>query len=429
MRRQLLPAAVTAAVACLVVPLLGLVPGAWTPERSSTAGQGVQLAAAAADRKVDLERFDTAAQWRTGRAEGTRITSGGRLAYADRVGRRSFDRRSYDGARWTSPWVTPGFSFTELIASWEARTPGDSWIEVRVRGRSAGGSTTSWDVLARWTSGDRHLRRHSVSGQTDDGTRVAVDTWRTAGLASYQLAVAVYRRAGTSAVPSLDLATVMTSRLPSTAGPVSAPGVAAGRKLAVPRYSQMTHSGHYPQWGNGGEAWCSPTSTSMVLGYYGRLPSAAQRAWVPAGHTDPWVDHAARMTYDHRYDGTGNWPFNTAYAGPLVRGKAFVTRLRNLREAERLIVAGIPPVISIAFGPGELANAPIRSSAGHLLVIVGFRSDGAVIVNDPASPTRKGVRRIYRRAQLERLWLEASGGLTYVIHDNAHPLPSSGGNW
>ena len=40
----------------------------------------------------------------------------------------------------------------------------------------------------------------------------------------------------------------------------------------MPSYSQMVHSGHYPQWGGGGEAWCSPTSTSMVLAYYGALP-------------------------------------------------------------------------------------------------------------------------------------------------------------
>jgi hypothetical protein len=36
------------------------------------------------------------------------------------------------------------------------------------------------------------------------------------------------------------------------------------KTLNVPRYSQMTHRGHYPQYG-GGQAWCSPTSLSMLL--------------------------------------------------------------------------------------------------------------------------------------------------------------------
>ena len=217
----------------------------------------------------------------------------------------------------------------------------------------------------------------------------------------------------------------MASRLPSVSDVrTSRPGVARGIVLDVPRYSQMVHGGHYPQYGGGGEAWCSPTSTSMVLGYYDALPPASAYSWVPNGHVDPWVDHAARMTYDYDYDGTGNWPFNTAYAAPLA-GQAFVTRLRSMREAERFIAAGIPLVISIAFGPGELTGAPISSTDGHLLVIVGFTDSGDVVVNDPAAANRSGVRRTYDRGQLEDAWIPTSGGTTYVITDDAHPLPAS----
>jgi hypothetical protein len=129
------------------------------------------------------------------------------------------------------------------------------------------------------------------------------------------------------------------------------------------------------------------------------------------------------MTYDHGYDGTGNWPFNTAYAGGLTGGPAFVTRLRDLRQAERFIKAGIPLVASVSFGPGELDGAPISSTAGHLLVIAGFRDDGDVVVNDPAARTNRGVRRTYDRGQFEDVWLPTSGGLVYVITDEDHPLP------
>ncbi|HEY1117009.1 MAG TPA: C39 family peptidase, partial [Acidimicrobiales bacterium] len=168
---------------------------------------------------------------------------------------------------------------------------------------------------------------------------------------------------------------------------------------------------------------------SMVLGYYDALPGASAYSWVPAGHVDPWVDHAARMTYDADYAGTGNWPFNTAYAATLT-DRAFVTRLRSLREAERFIAAGIPLVASIAFGRGELDGAPISASAGHLLVIVGFTDTGDVVVNDPAAPTRAGVRRTYDRGQFEDAWIPASGGTVYVITDDAHPLPAnSPGSW
>ncbi len=162
----------------------------------------------------------------------------------------------------------------------------------------------------------------------------------------------------------------------------------------------------------------------MVLGYYRTLPAPATYTWVGAGHTDPWVDQAARATYDADYEGTGNWAFNTAYAASLA-GDAFVTRLDSLREAEGYIVAGIPLVVSISFAKGRLTGAPVSSSAGHLLVVVGFTSSGDVIVNDPASRSRSGVRRTYDRAELEAAWLMGSGGTTYVISDEAHPVPRS----
>jgi hypothetical protein len=386
-------------------------------------GTARAVAAVDRDRKITLTRWDSSRQWRRGNLSGTAVREG-RLWFAQGVATATAGGRSYDVARWTSPWVEPGYAFTELIASWSARTPKDSWIKVQVRGRGGSGRT-SWDVLGRWASGDRHLERRTVSGQSDDGTSVAVDTWRTSGLPRFQLRVSLARRAGRSYRPSLDLATAMTSRVPASAGATSAPGAARGTVLRVPAFSQMVHRGHYPRWGGGGEAWCSPTSTSMVLAYYDRLPAPRSYRWVPDDHVDPWVDHAARMTYDHAYDGTGNWPFNTAYAAPLA-GKAFVTRLRSVREAERLIAAGIPVVVSIAFGAGQLDGAPISSSNGHLLVLVGVRENGNVVVNDPAANTRRGVRRTYDRGQLERLWLEASGGLAYVITDPAHPLPRPG---
>nr|WP_281386017.1 peptidase C39 family protein [Nocardioides luti] len=216
----------------------------------------------------------------------------------------------------------------------------------------------------------------------------------------------------------------MASRLPTVSSvTTSRPGRAArGVVLDVPRMSQMVHDGDYTEYGGGGEAWCSPTSTSMVLAYYDALPPATASAWVPQGHVDPWVDQAARATYDTAYEGTGNWPFNTAYAAPLA-GHAFVTRLRSLREAEAFVVAGIPVVASISFGPGELTGAPISSTNGHLVVVVGFTASGDVVVNDPAAQRRAGVRRTYDRGQFENAWLPRSGGLAYVITDDAHPLP------
>ncbi|GGO76958.1 membrane protein [Nocardioides deserti] len=418
----------------LSLPLMSLaLTGAFlapvSPASAAPGGAPAAPAAKAGARQIAYEQWDTPAELRSGRLVATRVTRGTVVQKKAANGRRKVDGTAYDVGHWLSPWTRPGFALTELIGSWSATTSGDSWIEVSVRGRAAGGGQSSWDVLGRWTSGDEHTLRTSVSGQGDDLADVNVDTWKAKkGLASYQLRVSLARRAGTKAKATLDTVGAVASRLPSGLVATSKPGVARGITLDVPRYSQMIHQGHSPQWGNGGEAWCSPTSTSMVLGYYGALPAAADRAWVGSGHPDPWVDHAARMTYDAAYRGTGNWPFNTAYAAPLA-GNAFVTRLRSLREAERLVKAGIPVVVSVSFGRGQLSGAPISATNGHLLVIVGFTQTGDVVVNDPAAATNAGVRRTYDRGQLENAWLPRSGGLAYVIHDDAHPLPKSNGTW
>jgi hypothetical protein len=227
--------------------------------------------------------------------------------------------------------------------------------------------------------------------------------------------VSLYRNAATRPVVRLDRVGAMASALvPRGSTPTSTPGPAAGTVLDVPTFSQMTHSGHYPQWGGGGEAWCSPTSTAMVLAYYGLQPGPFPD--ITAGHADPQVDHTARLVYDHAYEGTGNWAFNTAYASTLTTGDAYVTRLPDLRAAEDFIVAGVPLVASVAFGRNQLTGAPISSSNGHLLVVVGFEADGDVVVNDPAGAGNSAVRRVYDRDEFEDIWINASGGVVYVIN-------------
>ncbi len=388
-------------------------------------------AAKTSRRDITFTRFEGAAL-ASGTHRGTLVRNGA-LVFGSSTGKGTYARRTYERARWATPWQRQPFSFTELVASWSARTPGDSFLEIEVRGRNVGGATSSWDLLGRWAASDRYVRRTTESPQTDDLASVDVDTWKvrgTGGLVAWQLRVSLYRKAGTRG-PKVTMLGAMSSRLPRVSSvAVSKPTRLVGKELDVPSYSQMTHSGHYPRWGGGGEAWCSPTSTSMVLGYYDALPRPSAYRFVPDGHPAPWVDYAARQTYDADYGGTGNWPFNTAYAAPRA-GDAFVTRLRSLREAERFINKGIPLVASVSWGYGELSGAPVRSSNGHLLVIVGFTKSGDPIVNDPAAKTASGVRHVYDRAQFENAWLPKSGGIVYVIHDDAPPLPKppAPANW
>ncbi|MEW6421698.1 MAG: peptidase C39 family protein, partial [Deinococcota bacterium] len=164
------------------------------------------------------------------------------------------------------------------------------------------------------------------------------------------------------------------------------------RVLKVPGLSQMT----YP---DGGPVWCSPTSVSMLLGFW-KKPVR--------------VPDAAKGTLDAVYGGFGNWPFNTAYAG--TQGlQAFVTRLGSLRDAEAYLRQGLPLAVSVRFRAGELPGAPLSWSDGHLMVLTGFDAQGNPVVNDPAAPSDASVKRTYPRSTFERLWLNHAGGMAYVM--------------
>jgi hypothetical protein len=327
---------------------------------------------------------------------------------------------------WTSPEVQPGFGFTRLVASWNADTPGGSRLRIETQVTTGAGETSDWYALGVWAADDRAVQRTSVVRQADALGRVDTDTLYARGepFASYALRVRLERSGPDEPSPSIRAVSAEVADFAYSADRATSPPLGGEAvELAVPPLSQEIHARQYPQWGGGGEAWCSPTSTEMVVEFWGRGPGAEDLAWVDPAYPDPSVDYAARGTYDAAYRGTGNWPFNTAYAARFSLD-AFVTQLRSLAEAEQFLRAGIPLVASIASRPGELDGFLFSGGTnGHLVVIIGFDAAGNPIVNDPAAWTDSTVRRVYDRAQFERVWLRGSAGTVYVIHPPEVPLP------
>ncbi|MRJ75147.1 peptidase C39 family protein [Aeromicrobium sp. SMF47] len=337
--------------------------------------------------------------------------------------------KSYDRGYWKGPWHKTGFAAKSLLPSWSVTTPGGTWARIDVRVRK-GSTVGSWDTVARWADNTSSIKRSSYSSQSDDLAKVSTDTVLAnpgKSFDQWQVRVLLLKPKGAKTSPTLHavngVAATYTARHLKSA---SSTTMTATKDLAVPMSSQMIHQGEFPQYGGGGEAWCSPTSTSMVMRFFGKGPVKADYSW--SRYADSFVDHAARYTFDHAYDGTGNWSFNTAYAARYSLD-TFVTRLHTLRDAEAFIKAGIPLVASVAFGRGELSGAPISSTPGHLLVIRGFTSTGQVIVNDPAARTNSTVRRTYSRAQFEKAWLRGSGGVVYVIRPTSKALPKDTPRW
>jgi hypothetical protein len=339
---------------------------------------------------------------------------------------------NYVSGTWTSPVMPLSFPFNELVSSWNANTPDGTWIQVRVQPQIDDGHWAKWYILGRWSSSDSSFHRTSVGGQGDADGFVAIDTFfaKDHPAIAYRLEATLYRKVGVSTGPTLTRLSAIAMNLTNQKMTFPSATTMDGTQVDLgsfgfPSYSQEIHHGDFPQYDNGGEAWCSPTSTSMVVSYWSHVknvnydPTPSEYQWVLDGlndpnHNDPWVDYTARAVYDYHYNGAGNWPFNAAYAAS--RGLVGdVTALHNLAEAETFIRDyHIPLVASVAWDSNKLAGA-IKSTNGHLMVIGGFTGTGDVIAYDPASVDDGHVRHVYDREQFERAWIPASGGIVYLI--------------
>ncbi|AQS70638.1 peptidase C39 family protein [Streptomyces pactum] len=441
-RRTVLAAAVAAAVAGSAIPATAdAVPGTGP----GTGGADPDRATA---RQVDHRAWTTFRDWRSGTARGARAVAGARpgvvigtpAGTTDYTDPHTGGTTAWEYATWTSPVHRLAVPSTEVIASWNAHTPSGTWIQVELKGTYSDGTDTPWYVMGRWASGDgdRDIRRTSVDDQGDGRSSVWTDTFAVDDastglrLASYRLRLTLHRRPGARATPTVWRLGAMGSDIPDRfTVPASAPGLA--RELRVPRYSQEIHKGQYPEYDNGGEAWCSPTSSQMIIEYWGGRLTDEQLAWVDPSYADPQVCHAARYTYDYQYAGCGNWPFNAAYAATFKGLEGVVTRLGSLTDLETLIAAGIPAITSQSFLEEELTGAGYGTS-GHLMTVIGFTADGDVIANDPASDDNEAVRRVYKRREWENIWLRTkrynasgkvvsgTGGVCYLYFP-AHPNP------
>ena len=338
---------------------------------------------------------------------------------------------SYAFGTWTSPVYPMNFAFNEVVSSWNSKTYPGTWIQSEIKPRLNNGHWAKWYILGRWTYDDSSFHRTSVGGQGDADGFVSIDTFFTKDhpAVAYQLRLTIFRRTDLTdaqAPVSVSRYSAVASNLTNQQSTFPSATTMNGQMidLEVPSFSQETHHGEYPEFDNGGEAWCSPTSSAMVVRFWGSqyAPSSAETAWVNPAFADPEVDYTARYVYDYHYQGAGNWPFNTAYAAE--RGLVSdVTQLHNLREAEPFIRAGIPLVASVAWESNKL-DGGIKSTNGHLMVIGGFTGNGNVIAYDPASPDNPSVRHVYDREQFEKAWIPASGGIVYVDRPAGHNTPS-----
>ncbi len=308
-----------------------------------------------------------------------------------------------------SPVFEASAPFDSVTPSFEALTPPGTWIHIKVSARIAGTWTKEYS-LGVWADGDSTIRRHSVANQADANGDVETDTLELTKPADALRITTVLFSETKTASPILRAVSAIATKKGATSTATQSDQSAWGKVLAVPKRSQMIYPG-------GGEVWCSPTSTSMLLDYWADTLGANGLRETPP--------QAADRCHDHVYNGTGNWPFNTAHAAAMDGGRlhGFVTRLSSFSQLERLTNAGVPAAISVRYAKGQLEGAPIASTNGHLIVVKGFSANGNVVCNDPAFGSDASVEVTYDRKELTNAW-QASMGTTYVVWPANKTLPA-----
>ncbi|PTL78910.1 hypothetical protein DAT35_35365 [Vitiosangium sp. GDMCC 1.1324] len=356
--------------------------------------------------------------------EGTALTSEGALELDAATARSAPDPFPSHTPPGTQTPLTPGSyvlgsaiseehtisgGFDNVVPSFDVLTPPGTWVRLTLAARVEGQWTKDYD-FGVWALDKDTVARHSGERQEDERGKVLTDTLALKKKAdALRMTVWLFSsKSGVSPrVRALSAAMTDTGR--------SAPEEASDKRawgtvLEVPGRSQLL----YPPDGG---VWCSPTSTSMLLAYWGRKLGRNELV-VP-------VPVAAEHVYDQVYKGTGNWPFNTAYASALGDGALYglVARFDSFAQVERLIAEGIPVSISIAFEKGELTGSPMPRTDGHLIVVKGFTPEGDVICNDPAFPNDESVNVTYKRQELQRAW-DHSRRSAYVLWPTGTSLPA-----
>jgi hypothetical protein len=305
---------------------------------------------------------------------------------------------------WLSPEIPAPIAWNELVASWNAPPATALRIEARAL---AQGWASRYYTLGEWSLDPARFPRRSIKGQKDAEGEVRTDTLVLSRLAqSVQVRLTIRSLKGTNPSP---LKFLGLSFLNSTATAAARPPnkAAWGRALPVPLKAQLAYAG--------GRDWCSPTCVAMVLAHWAAV----------LGRSDLNVDapEAARHIHDPTWGGTGNWPFNTAYAGSLTGMRAYVTRFKDLTEVEGWIAAGVPVVLSVSFD--RLNGKAADEGTGHLIVCVGFTEAGDVVVNDPWAPKDRPseVRQVHPRSRVIAAWAR-SRQTVYLIYPETLAGPS-----
>ncbi len=298
-----------------------------------------------------------------------------------------------------SPEVPVPAGFDQAIVSWNAFTPPGAYLTVYMRCRVSG-SWTKWYNLGLWNTDGHPMHKTSFGKQKDSFGDVDTETLKLDKNAD---AFKVRLQLESSTGKSYPTVRMLAVNLNDSTWQTEIPPVKEvwGTELDVPYLCQLSVKG--------GGVWCSPTSTAMVMSYWGKK---LHRPELKLG-----ITQTANNVFDTDWGGTGNWSFNVDYAGEFKGMRAYVTRFTSVSQIEQWIAKGVPVITALNY---SALNGNPDKQTGHLMVIRGFTKDGEPVFNDPWARLEKGekLRKVFTRKRLEDAWLGPKGswGTVYIIY-------------
>jgi len=289
---------------------------------------------------------------------------------------------------------------TELVPSWTGSAENGAKLTFFVRPDIDGAAEFN---LGTWSQGVATAEmRTSVNDQEDQFAKVSTDTLILKNPVNrFAVRIVSTPAADGTQAELRDLNFILSSE-----EPVMKPsGMSLWETLLeVPLRAQMSYEG--------GGVLCSPTSISMILGYWAKKISKPE--------LDNDVPIVQAGVFDPAWNGTGNWPFNVAFGGSQPGMTGYVTRLRSVNDLEAFVGYGVPIATSVS--NGILKGLGKQDNDGHIVVVVGFDKEGNPIFNDPG---RNVVRMTYKRSDFEKAWAH-SKNTVYVIHPRGWKIPKDG---
>ena len=306
----------------------------------------------------------------------------------------------------TSPEIRARISWDELIVSWNADMPAGAYLKVEVRAIYPD-RATGFYIMGLWSGDPARHPRESVPNQEDADGNVDTDTLalqQPAGRLQLRLTLG----GDTGQKPRMKFVSVSLLNSKVALAPLPPNRDAWGKTIDVPERSQMAYEN--------GDVLCSPATVSMLLVYW------SKKLKQPCFDRD--VPEVVKGVFDPKWEGTGNWVFNTAYAGSFKGMRACAARLSDVAELEDWIARGLPVGLSVCY---NRLRGKSREPSGHLVVCVGFTKTGDVIVNDPG--TRDNVRKVFPRANLIDAWAYQNNAVYLIYPKNARLPKDRFGHW